>query len=64
MAGEKVKVEFEINDDAEALLDEIVEAYKLPNRSKALRILLDYVAQDADRDLIFKKIRCRRCSAA
>lgn len=61
MAGEKVTVEFEINEDAQTLLQDIVEKYKLPNSSKAIRILLDYVAKDGDQDVIFKKIRCRRC---
>ena len=61
MAGEKVTVEFEINVDSQALLQDIVEKYKLPNSSKAIRVLLDYVARDGDQDVIFKKIRCRRC---
>lgn len=61
MAGEKVQATFEINDDALAMLEKIVEQYKLPNTSKAIRCLLDYTAQDGDWDQIFKKIRCRRC---
>ena len=61
MAGEKVTVSFEINNDAEEMLDKIVEEYSLPNRSKAIRCLLDYTASDGDWDQIFKKIRCRRC---
>ena len=62
MAGDKVSVQFEINTDSEAQLDALVEKYKLADRSKAIRVLLDYVAKDGDPDVIFKKIRCRRCS--
>lgn len=61
MAGDKVQVSFEINDDAQEMLNEIVEKYNLPDVSKAVRCLLDYVAEDGDWDEIFKKIRCRRC---
>ena len=62
MAGDKVTVQFEINDDAEKMLDEIVSKFGLPDRSKAIRILLDYVAEDGDQDEIFGEIRCRRCA--
>ena len=62
MAGDKVSVQFEINTDSEAQLDSIVEKYDLPDRSKAIRVLLDYVAEDGDLEEIFGEIRCRRCS--
>ena len=62
MAGDKVTVEFEINEDAKTLLQDLVKKYRLPDSSKAVRIILDYVAKDGDQDLIFKKIRCRRCA--
>ena len=61
MAGEKVTVEFEINKDAEELLAEVVEKYDLADNGKAIRIILDYVAEDGDWDEIFGTIRCRRC---
>ena len=61
MAGDKIEVSFEINEDALDMLKEIVEQYGLPDTSKALRCLLDYVAEDGDRDEIFKKVRCLRC---
>ncbi|MBK17308.1 MAG: hypothetical protein CMM52_00505 [Rhodospirillaceae bacterium] len=61
MAGDKVNVTFEINDDAEAMLEKIVDQYNLPDSSKAIRCLLDYVAEDADWDEIFKTVRCLRC---
>lgn len=61
MAGDKISVQFEINDDAEELLNEVVEKYELKDSSKALRIILDYVAEDGDWDEIFGTVRCRRC---
>ncbi len=61
MAGDKVKVELELNPDMLTLLDDVAKDYRLPGRDKALRCLLDWLAVDADRDAVFKKIRCRRC---
>ena len=61
MAGEKIDVSFEINEDALDMLKKIVAQYGLPDTSKALRCLLDYVAEDGDWDVIFKEIRCLRC---
>jgi len=61
MAGDKVKIEVELNADMLALLDDAVKDYRLPDRSKALRCLLDWLAVDGDRDAVFKKIRCLRC---
>jgi hypothetical protein len=61
MASDKITVEFEIQPEALALVDEIVAAYDLPDRSKAIRCLLDYAAEDGDRDAIFGTVRCRRC---
>ncbi|MCY3980856.1 MAG: hypothetical protein OXF26_03495 [Alphaproteobacteria bacterium] len=61
MAGDKVKVEVELNPDMLTLLDDAVKDYRLADRSKALRCLLDWLAADGDRDTVFKKIRCRRC---
>ena len=61
MAGVKVKMTFEIQPDANEMLQTVAERYKLPDSSKALRCLLDYAATDGDWDEIFGKIRCRRC---
>ena len=62
MAGDKIDVSFEINSDSEKLLDQIVEKYDLPDKSKALRCLLDYVEEkDFEWDEIFATIRCNRC---
>jgi hypothetical protein len=61
MSGDKVTVTFEVQADALELLDQAVTKYGLPDRGKALRCLLDYLAEDGDWDEIFETIRCRRC---
>ena len=61
MAGEKIKIPFEINPDGYEMLQTVAERYKLASASKALRCLLDYAATDGDWDEIFAKVRCRRC---
>ncbi|HAT34511.1 MAG TPA: hypothetical protein DCS82_02255 [Rhodospirillaceae bacterium] len=61
MAGEKIKVEFEIPADSKAFLEKMVDEYDLPDISKALRCLLDFAEEDGDLEEIFEEIRCRRC---
>ena len=62
MAGDKKKVTFEINEDSDEMLNKIVEDYKLPDKSKLIRVLLDYVEEkETDWDDMFATIRCNRC---
>ena len=62
MAGDKSSVTFEINPDALQMLEKITDKYELPNNSKTLRCLLDFVSEkESSWDAIFKKIRCIRC---
>ena len=62
MAGKKVSVTFDINTDAVEMIGKITEKYGLPDDSKTIRCLLDFVSEkEANWDAIFKKIRCRRC---
>ena len=61
MAGEKIDVTFTINPDMEEMLKEAAEKYELQDASKALRVVLDYVIQDADWEEVFTRIRCKRC---
>ncbi|MFL2656150.1 MAG: hypothetical protein ACJ0F0_00770 [Burkholderiaceae bacterium] len=59
---EKKDISFEIYSDSEKMLEQIVEKYDLPDKSKALRCLLDYVEEnELDWDNIFATIRCNRC---
>ncbi len=60
--SEKKDVSFEIYDDSEKMLDQIVDKYDLPDKSKALRCLLDYVEEkESDWDDMFATVRCNRC---
>ena len=44
-----------------AFLREMAATYNLPDEHKALRVLVTYAMQDADRDEIFKYVRCQNC---
>ena len=60
--SEKKDVSFEIYSDSEKMLDQIVDKYDLPDQSKVLRCLLDYVEEkETDWDDMFATIRCNRC---
>ena len=62
MSGDKKEVTFEINIDSDEMLEKIVEEYKLPDKSKAIRVLLDYVEEkETEWDDMFATIRCNRC---
>ena len=58
----KKKISFEIYSDSEDMLEQIVDKYDLPNKSKALRCLMDYVEEKEENwDDMFAIIRCNRC---
>ena len=60
--SQKKDVSFEIYDDSEKMLDQIVDKYDLPDKSKALRCLLDYVEEkESDWDDMFATVRCNSC---
>ena len=61
MAGLKQAVSFEISEDMVKMLEAAAKRYDLPDTSKALRCVLDYVATDGDWDEIFADVRCNRC---
>ena len=61
MAGDKIPVTFEVQEDALRMLEYAAKTHGLKDRDKALRCLLDYLAKDADWKQIFTKIRCVRC---
>ena len=62
MSKNKKKVEIEIYEDMDKLLDKIVEDYNLPDKSKAVRVLLDYVDEkEMEWDDMFATVRCNRC---
>ena len=60
--SEKKEISFEIYSDSEKILEQIVDKYDLPDISKALRCLMDYVEEkESDWDEMFATIRCNRC---
>ena len=59
---QKKDVSFEIYSDSEKMLDQITDKYDLPDKSKVLRCLLDYVEEkESDWDDMFATVRCNRC---
>ncbi len=61
MAGIKQGVTFDVQNDLVGMLEAAAKKYGLPSRDKALRCILDYVAQDGNWDEIFTEVRCLRC---
>ena len=60
--SEKKDVSFEIYSNSEKMLEQITDKYDLPDKSKTLRCLLDYVEEkETDWDDMFATIRCNRC---
>ena len=60
---DKIELTLSIESDQLDWLSEIIQDYDLPNESKAIRILLDYAIEDADKDEVFSpdNMRCRHC---
>ena len=59
---EKKEVPFTIYSDQDEMLEQIIETYNLPDKSKAIRCLLDYVEEnDGNWDDMFRTIRCNHC---
>ena len=60
--SEKKNMSFEIYSDSEKILEQIIDKYDLPDKSKALRCLLDYLEEkESDWDDMFATVRCNRC---
>ena len=58
----KTQVQLQIYTDQEEMLDQIVDSYDLPDKSKAIRCLLDYVEENRDSwNDMFETIRCKHC---
>ena len=58
----KVEIAIEVNPDNVEMMDKIVSDYRIKDRSKAFRVLLDYVVDNENAwDEMFKRKRCKRC---
>ena len=60
---DKIELTHSLESDQLDWLSEIIQEYDLPDESKAIRILLDYAIEDADKDEIFSpdNMRCNYC---
>jgi len=61
MGGIKTEYSIELNLDHMAWLKEMCEKYTLDDEGKALRIVLDYIKEEADLESVFEEIRCNHC---
>ena len=61
MGGVKTEHTYELNEDVINWLKEMADTYDLPDESKALRIVLAYVREEADEDEVFEEIRYTGC---
>ncbi len=62
MAGVKQPVSFDVQQDALNMLEAAAQKYGLQDKSKALRVLIDYAASNQDQwDEIFGAVHCMRC---
>ncbi len=61
MGGIKTKHSFDLNDDHVEWLKEMTEKFSLEDVGKALRIVLDYVMEEANQETVFEVIRCNHC---
>ena len=60
---DKIELTLSLESDHLDWLSEIIQDYDLPDESKAIRILLDYAIEDADKDDVFSpdNMRCKHC---
>ena len=61
MGGIKTAESYELNEDVIQWLKEMADNYDLPDSGKALRVVLDYVREEADLDVVFEEMRCTHC---
>lgn len=61
--GQKTKMEVDLHPDTVEMLEYAKEIYGFRSTSKALRVILDYMATDADWNEVFLNQRCLRCGA-
>ena len=62
MAGPKLTYEFELNNVQMAFLPPAKEQYGIPDESKVVRIIVDYLLSTPDTHAtVFEYTRCLRC---
>ena len=61
MGGIKTSFSFDLNTDHVEWLQKMQQAHGIEDTDKALRIVLDYVMEEADPAVVFGEIRCNHC---
>ena len=62
MAGQKEKIDIELNEDHITFIRAIKDQYNISTESKVLRIVMDYLQENNDvHDIVFGEVRCLRC---
>ncbi len=62
MAGEKESYQIDLNPNQMTFVRNAQEKYNIPDESKVLRIVMDYLMNDPSiHDAVFSEIRCMRC---
>ena len=62
MAGEKQSIEINLNNDQITFIRLMKDDYNIPDESKVMRIVLDYLQSNKDvHDTVFGQTRCLRC---
>ena len=52
----------ELNEDQLVWLRKMTEEYGLSDTDKALRIVLDYIADEVEPSVVFEEVRCNHCN--
>lgn len=61
MGGIKTECTLELNENHVLWLKEMAEKFGLFDQDKALRIVLDYVMDEAEQTVVFEEVRCNHC---
>ncbi len=62
MAGEKESYQINLNPNQMTFIRNAKEKYKIPDESKVMRIVMDYLMSNPGiHNTVFSEIRCMRC---
>lgn len=61
MGGRKTELTLDLNNDHLQWLKSMQQTYGLFDTAKAVRVVLDYVMEEADPATIFEEVRCNHC---
>ena len=62
MAGLKTTYQIDLNEDQYQFLQSAKEKYNIPDESKAMRIVVDYLLSNPQiHETVFTESRCLRC---